>query len=552
MKRKFLSTLLTVAMVAGSIGFGGANSVSAAGVSVDAGNFPDAVFRNYISSNFDTNGDGSLSASEIEEAKVVEIDDYNNDLASVQGVKYLTNLERLYIPFSKVTSVDVSGMNSLKAVDIMFCEDCATLNVTNCSNLTSILATSTSMKTLDISTNTELYFLAIDENPQLAMPNLANNKDLMALYVCGNNYSSLNLSGLSNLAYLEAHGNNFTSLTLDPCPILCNLFKTQTAEEKKGIDSDFNEYTYYSYICNEDGNRSTLTVDVDVKITANGTTTSTPTSAPTAAPTSVPSTPRPTVGAIPSAAPTTAAKKNVGDFVDRCYSVALGRKADSEGFTYWKDKLVNGQACGAQVGYGFIFSGEYIGKGKSNADFINDLYSMFFGRKADSAGYDYWKGMLDAGTSREEVFAGFANSLEFYNLCSEYGVVSGYYAVGVDNDRQGGVNCFVARLYKTCLNRLPDMGSQAEWVKKLLNNQVSGTTIAYSFAFSPEFVQMNLSREGYVAYMYRAFFGREADTDGFEGWVNRMIDGASNQDVFDGFTGSIEFDALCQNYGITR
>ena len=75
--------------------------------------------------------------------------------------------------------------------------------------------------------------------------------------------------------------------------------------------------------------------------------------------------------------------------------------------------------------------------------------------------------------------SGFANSEEFFNLCARYGVVCGTYMVNVPNDQQGGVNCFVARLYKVCLNRLPDMGGQAGWVMKLMNGEVTGSTCAY-------------------------------------------------------------------------
>ncbi len=256
---------------------------------------------------------------------------------------------------------------------------------------------------------------------------------------------------------------------------------------------------------------------------------------------------------IPPTTPTPAPELNVGDFVDRCYEVALGREADKEGYEYWVSNLNNGQACGAQVGFGFIFSAEYVNKNTTNEQFVTDMYSMFFGREADEAGYNYWLEQLNNGTAtREQVFAGFANSEEFYNLCNRYGVVSGYYAVGVPNEQQGGVNCFVARLYKVCLNRLPDMGGQAGWVMKLMNGEVSGTTCAYGFVFSPEFITMNLDNVNFVNYMYKAFFGREADQDGLNYWVEQLDNGtATREDIFAGFSGSAEFANLCASYGIS-
>lgn len=296
----------------------------------------------------------------------------------------------------------------------------------------------------------------------------------------------------------------------------------------------------------------------DCRITASPTPTviNTPSVAPTSTPTStVRPTATPTSTPIATAAPvpTKKAELSVGDFVSRCYEVALGREPDAAGFDSWVDQLNNGQACGAQVGYGFIFSGEYMNKATSDARFVKDLYAMYFGREADEAGFNYWVEQLENNISREDVFAGFANSAEFNNLCVKYGVVSGVYIPGVPNSQQGGVNCFVARLYKVCLNRLPDQGGQAGWVMKLMHGEATGSSAAYGFIFSTEFINMGLSNSDYVKYMYRAFFGREADSDGLNYWVGKLDAGtAGREDVFSGFSGSAEFANLCASYGIAK
>ncbi|MCQ2481952.1 MAG: leucine-rich repeat protein [Clostridia bacterium] len=245
-----------------------------------------------------------------------------------------------------------------------------------------------------------------------------------------------------------------------------------------------------------------------------------------------------------------AAEMNVGDFVNRCYDVALSRSADEAGYEYWVSQLNNGQACGAQVGYGFIFGDEYSNKNTTNEQFVTDLYSMYFGRTPDEAGFAYWLDMLNNNISREVVFAGFANSLEFYNLCLNYGVVSGVYVTGVPNTQQGGVNSFVARLYKVCFGRLPDQSGQATWTQALIDGKLSGSGCAYGFIFSSEFTNRNLDNVAFVSYMYQAFFGREADTAGLTEWVQQLNAGASRETVYDGFKGSPEFANLCASYGI--
>lgn len=246
------------------------------------------------------------------------------------------------------------------------------------------------------------------------------------------------------------------------------------------------------------------------------------------------------------------AAQGVSDFVKRCYKVSLERDADKEGLEYWINKLNNGEACGAQIGFGFIFSDEYTARNRTNEEYVTDLYSMYFDRTPDQEGFDYWVGRLNEGANRETVFAGFSNSEEFYNLCTRYNVTAGYYAEGVDLTQQGGVNCFVARLYKACLDRLPDQAGQSVWVMKLINKEESGASLAKNFIFSAELENRQLPNMDFVEIMYDAFFGREADSEGLESWTEKLNGGASKNLIYKGFAESEEFENLCNSYGIER
>ena len=53
------------------------------------------------------------------------------------------------------------------------------------------------------------------------------------------------------------------------------------------------------------------------------------------------------------------AEDNVTAFVDRMYQVCLGRAADEEGRADWVNRLQTGEARGADVAYGFVFSTEF-------------------------------------------------------------------------------------------------------------------------------------------------------------------------------------------------
>ena len=69
-----------------------ATSISSASVSIDATSFPDSVFRQYISNNFDLNKDGTLSDSEID--AVEKIDVRGKGISSIEGIKVFTYLQR--------------------------------------------------------------------------------------------------------------------------------------------------------------------------------------------------------------------------------------------------------------------------------------------------------------------------------------------------------------------------------------------------------------------------------------------------------------------------
>ncbi|MCQ2533170.1 MAG: DUF4214 domain-containing protein [Clostridia bacterium] len=243
----------------------------------------------------------------------------------------------------------------------------------------------------------------------------------------------------------------------------------------------------------------------------------------------------------------------VKDFVTRCYKIALGREPDETGLQGWTDQLLSGDACGVSVAYGFVYSPEFQSAGYDNSTYVEKMYNMLLGRESDSAGKASWVEKLDNGENKETIFYGFANSQEFYNLCNEYGVFSGFYLPGEGMQKNAAINGFVDRLYTICLGRHGDQGGHNGWVTNLYNGTTTGSEAAYGFIFSPEFTNKNLSDKEYVSVLYATFLGRQPDEVGLSGWVDQLSSkNATRTDVFNGFANSIEFDAICGNYGIVK
>ena len=112
-------------------------------------------------------------------------------------------------------------------------------------------------------------------------------------------------------------------------------------------------------------------------------------------------------------------------FVQRLYTLCLNRKADIAGMNDWTSALNSRQKDGAHVAYGFFFSPEFTSLQLSNEAYVEVLYEVFLGRASDRTGKADWVAQLSAGTSRMDVFRGFAHSLEFDGICKDYGIVRG-------------------------------------------------------------------------------------------------------------------------------
>lgn len=246
------------------------------------------------------------------------------------------------------------------------------------------------------------------------------------------------------------------------------------------------------------------------------------------------------------------AADGVDGFVNRCYEVSLGRTGDAEGINYWINEINSKKRTGVDVVYNFIFSKEYEARNRSNTEFVTDLYTMFMGRTPDQDGYNYWCGQMEAGKSRKDIFTGFANSKEFYETCTNYGVTAGYYTDETDGGRLSALNLFVGRMYETTLGRLGDQEGQNYWTKGLMNGELTGTDCAIQFINSKEFVNLKLSNEDYVDKLYAAFMGRTPDAEGKNHWIKLLNEGDMTRDeVFACFANSAEFKGICQTYGIT-
>ena len=237
-------------------------------------------------------------------------------------------------------------------------------------------------------------------------------------------------------------------------------------------------------------------------------------------------------------------------FVSRLYQLVLGRQPDAGGLNAWTNQLVSGQATGAQVANGFIYSTELKGRNLSNSDYVEMLYQTFLNRPSDAEGKASWVNLLEKGMSREYIYKGFANSGEFQEICDSYGIQRGEVVLTAPKDQNQGVTMFIYRCYEKFLGRKADDAGLNDWANELLTGRIDAKEAAKGFVLSSEFQQKNLSNADYVKTLYRGLFDREADSKGLSEWTAHLDAGNSREAVFYGFADSDEFRQLAASFGL--
>lgn len=206
--KKIGSILLTLCMVFTMLP--GA-ALAAGDIAIDATNFPDTNFRNWLldSSNLAGIGtDGKLTATEIASVTILNVS--NKNIASLAGIEYFTALERLDCSENKLTALDVSNNTALKR---LYCNEnkLAALNVSNYTDLTHLFCQVNELEGLDVSSNIALTMLNCNSN-QLNTLDVSKNTDLTELHCRTNQLTALDVSRNTALTSLNCANNQLTEL----------------------------------------------------------------------------------------------------------------------------------------------------------------------------------------------------------------------------------------------------------------------------------------------------------------------------------------------------
>ncbi len=178
MKTKFktiLGTALGIAVFAIAVTLlPDGKTAQAAEIAIDATNFPDENFRDYVKINIDTDGNNILSEHEIE--KITSINVRGKTISNLMRIEYFIYLSNLNCLGNELTELDISKNINLVKLD---CEqnELSHLDTSKNINLVELYCGHNKLNNLDITKNIDLEILDCQKNELLTL-NINKNTNL--------------------------------------------------------------------------------------------------------------------------------------------------------------------------------------------------------------------------------------------------------------------------------------------------------------------------------------------------------------------------------------
>ena len=208
-------------------------------VGIDATNFPDSHFRNWVSQNL-AGGKDFMRPAEI--AKVTQLDASGAGISNLAGIGMFVNVAVMNVSGNNLTSINVTNNVALKELNVKG-NRLPSLDVSKNPKLQDLNADGNRLTALDVSQNPELKSLSVRDNllstldvkdnpaleelnadgNQLTALDVSENPELKTLSVRDNLLSMLDVENNPALEELNADGNQLTALDVSDNPELKSL-----------------------------------------------------------------------------------------------------------------------------------------------------------------------------------------------------------------------------------------------------------------------------------------------------------------------------------------
>ena len=254
-----------------------------ADVAINATNFPDATFRNYLLSEYPS---GTITTAQLNARTELDLD--YKGISNAKGIEYFTQLTTLELYDNNLTTIDVShntkltylnvGVNKLTSINVSnnaaleqlylqnnqltslwacnytnlrtlwvhnnpnltslkcYCNGLTNFDIRNCTSLTELMCyENPNLSTIDgLATCTALTYLDCEDCAITSLSAVLSMPSLKKLYARNNRLASLDAYGLHQLEYIRVSGNtqltdltcyscNLTTLIVTGCTALSSL-----------------------------------------------------------------------------------------------------------------------------------------------------------------------------------------------------------------------------------------------------------------------------------------------------------------------------------------
>ena len=220
-------------------------------VAIDATNFPDGAFRQYVADNFDKDKDGALNQTERNAVKEIRI--IGSGCTSLQGLKCFSQLTDLLCGNNNLTELDVSENPELVRL-ICYNNSLTSLNLNKNTKLGSLNCNNNKLTVLDLRENKSLWWLRCNNNCLTSL-DLRNNPKIRDLQVGSQRYQILaNDDRTYDLHQLPG------KFELDG--VTTGSWKGGTVDPATWILKANSTTVTYDYEVDDDGFRFSVTLDV--------------------------------------------------------------------------------------------------------------------------------------------------------------------------------------------------------------------------------------------------------------------------------------------------
>ncbi|MBQ7221480.1 MAG: hypothetical protein IJS28_10915 [Synergistaceae bacterium] len=144
------------AVLAGVFALAVVSSCAWADVAINAENFPDELFRAYITSEYDRNRDGVLDEDEMNlRYKSDKVTIRNKEFTSLRGIEYLKGMKTLevftthYPGDEYISEIDLRGLDNLESFTVRQYKKMSSINVNGLSSLKTLSCSGVDLVNLD-------------------------------------------------------------------------------------------------------------------------------------------------------------------------------------------------------------------------------------------------------------------------------------------------------------------------------------------------------------------------------------------------------------------